>query len=137
MVSAPVDSMPAAPEDRAARGRALLATGGRYLSARLYGAARQSFAEAARIPGFRGAGLTGLVRVEYEQRRWASAARVARRAIAGGGGSQARMYLGNSLYRLGRYAEAASVYRQVLARQPRHPGAQQMLTQTRNRLGMR
>jgi serine/threonine protein kinase len=126
---------PAAAKTQAPKARALLSQANRHLSKRLFGAARQAFAEAAKIPGFRGAGLTGLARVAFEQRQWAAAVRAARRAVAGGGGVRARMYLGNSLYKLGRYAEAARVYRAVLARQPGHAGAQRLLTLARKRLG--
>ncbi len=126
---------PVEPKLRLKKGRALLRQANRHLSKRLFGAAQNGFAEAAGIPGFRGAGLTGLARVAFEQRRWADAARASRRAVAGGGGNRARMYLGNSLFKLGRYAEAARVYRAVLARRPGHAGAQRLLTLARKRLG--
>jgi serine/threonine-protein kinase len=117
------------------RGQALIAQARQHLAAGLYAAARSTLLQAAEIPATRTVALAELARAAFERQDFGEAVAVARRAVQSGAGVPTRMILGNGLFRLGRYAEAAAAYRQVLARQPGHATATRMLAQATERAG--
>ncbi len=74
-----------------------------------------------------GAAATGLAEVAFQRAKYDEAARIARRAIAVGGGSPARMVLGNASFRMKLFDEAIEQYQEVLKTDPRNQEAKSNL----------
>jgi tetratricopeptide (TPR) repeat protein len=83
----------------------------------------------------RSAALTGQAQVAFQQGNFTVAARLSNRAIEAGAGIDAKMVLGNSYFRLGKYDDAIGQFRDVLARDQTHREAADMLTAAEKRKG--
>jgi serine/threonine protein kinase len=83
----------------------------------------------------RGAALTGLAEVAFQQQHYPEAVRLAHRAVDAGGGVAARMVLGNSYFKLGKYDDAIGQYRDVLRIDGSHPEARANLAAAEKRKG--
>ena len=62
----------------------------------------------------RGPALTGLAEVAFQRSQYPEAVRLGQRAVEAGGGVAAKMVLGNSYFKLGKYDDAILQYREVL-----------------------
>jgi tetratricopeptide (TPR) repeat protein len=78
--------------------------------------------------------LTGLAEVAFQRGDFATAVLFANRAVEAGGTAAARVMLGNSYFRLGRYDAAISVYQQVLDADRRIFEAETNLLEAQRRL---
>ncbi len=83
----------------------------------------------------RGPSLTGLAEVAFQQEHYPEAVRLGHRAIESGGGVAARMVLGNSYFKLGKYDEAIGEYRGVLKIDNGHAEARSNLAAAERRKG--
>jgi serine/threonine protein kinase len=109
--SAPVDEEKAA---HLADARRFVDEGRAALAAGRFGDAEIAFSHAEASGFERPAALTGLAEVKFQRGQFGDAVTAARRAVDGGGGVKARMILGNSYFKLGKYDEAIVEYRKVL-----------------------
>ncbi|HEY3354833.1 MAG TPA: protein kinase [Polyangia bacterium] len=114
-----------------------IAEGKRLLAARRYAAAREAFLRARDSGHARGAALTGLGEVAFQQGDFHSALKQAQSAVRAGGGADAHLLLGNCHFRLGHYAEAITEYKKVLAQRRGHAEARRNLEAAQKRLGGR
>jgi serine/threonine protein kinase/Flp pilus assembly protein TadD len=115
--------------------RNLIAEGKRLLAAHRYAAAREAFLRARETGQSRGAALTGLGEVAFQQGDFHGALRHAQKAAGSGGGADAHLLLGNCYFRLGRYGEAITEYKKVLAQRRGHAEARRNLEAAQKRLG--
>jgi hypothetical protein len=83
----------------------------------------------------RGAALTGLAEVAFQRGQYPEAVRAAHRAIESGGGVAAKMVLGNSYFKLGKYDDAILQYREVLQADAGHREARANLAAAEKRKG--
>jgi len=83
----------------------------------------------------RGAALTGLAEVAFQRGQYPEAVRAAHRAIESGGGVAAKMVLGNSYFKLGKYDDAILQYREVLQSDAGHREARANLAAAEKRKG--
>ncbi|HWE26611.1 MAG TPA: serine/threonine-protein kinase, partial [Polyangia bacterium] len=83
----------------------------------------------------RGPSLTGLAEVAFQQEHYPEAVRLGHRAIESGGGVAARMVLGNSYFKLGKYDDAIGEYRGVLKIDNGHAEARENLAAAERRKG--
>jgi serine/threonine protein kinase len=60
----------------------------------------------------------GLARAAFNAREWARALDEGKRAVAAGGGAEARAVVGNTLFKMGRFSEAETEYQKALALEP-------------------
>ncbi len=60
----------------------------------------------------------GLAREAFNARDWARALDEGKRAVAGGGGAEARAVVGNTLFKMGKFPEAEAEYQKALALEP-------------------
>ncbi len=70
------------------------------------------------------AGLLGLAKVAFEQKRIDRALKYANSSLRKGGGTAARIFLGQLYYKKGKYRQALKNYEEVLARDPTNKAAQ-------------
>jgi serine/threonine protein kinase/Flp pilus assembly protein TadD len=80
--------------------------------------------------------LTGLASVAFQQGNFLLAVRQSKRALEAGGGVEAKMVLGNSYFRLGKYDDAIGQYREVLALDHGHREAADNLAAAEKRKGI-
>jgi tetratricopeptide (TPR) repeat protein len=83
----------------------------------------------------RGAALTGLAEVAFQRGSYPEAVRLGHRAVEVGGGVAAQMVLGNSYFKLGKYDDAISSYREVLRVDGGHAEARANLAAAEKRKG--
>jgi hypothetical protein len=83
----------------------------------------------------RGPALTGLAEVAFQRGQYPEAVRVAHRAVEAGGGVAAKMVLGNSYFKLGKYDDAILQYREVLQADAGHREARANLAAAEKRKG--
>ena len=83
----------------------------------------------------RGSALTGLAEVAFQRGQYPEAVRVGHRAVEAGGGVAAKMVLGNSYFKLGKYDDAILQYRQVLQTDAGHREARANLAAAEKRKG--
>jgi hypothetical protein len=83
----------------------------------------------------RGAALTGLAEVAFQRGQYPEAVRVGNRAVEAGGGNAAKMVLGNSYFKLGKYDDAILQYREVLRADAGHREARANLAAAEKRKG--
>jgi serine/threonine protein kinase len=83
----------------------------------------------------RGSALTGLAEVAFQRGSYPEAVRLGHRAVEAGGGVAAKMVLGNSYFKLGRYDEAINEYREVLRVDGGHAEARANLAAAEKRKG--
>jgi serine/threonine protein kinase len=79
--------------------------------------------------------LTGLAQVAFQQGNFLLAVRQSKRALEAGGGVEAKMVLGNSYFRLGKYDDAIGQYRDVLVLDHGHREAADNLAAAEKRKG--
>ena len=83
----------------------------------------------------RGSALTGLAEVAFQRGQYPEAVRLGHWAVDAGGSVAAKMVLGNSYFKLGKYDEAISQYRQVLQADAGHREARANLAAAEKRKG--
>ncbi len=83
----------------------------------------------------RGSSLTGLAEVAFQRGQYPEAVRLAQRAVEAAGGVTAKMVLGNSYFKLGKYDEAIAQYRDVLSTDAGHREARANLAAAEKRKG--
>jgi tetratricopeptide (TPR) repeat protein len=83
----------------------------------------------------RAAALTGLAEVAFQRGTYPEAVRLAHRAVEAGGGNAAKMVLGNSYFKLGKYDDAIAQYRDVLQTDAGHREAKANLAAAEKRKG--
>lgn len=83
----------------------------------------------------RGSALTGLAEVAFQRGTYPEAVRLGRRAVEAGGGVAAKMVLGNSYFKLGKYDDAINEYREVLRVDEGHAEARANLAAAEKRKG--
>ena len=83
----------------------------------------------------RGSALTGLAEVAFQRGSYPEAVRLAQRAVEATGGVAAKMVLGNSYFKLGKYDEAIAQYRKVLEADASHREARANLAAAEKRKG--
>jgi hypothetical protein len=126
---------PREPREPRERQRNLIGEGKRLLAAHRYAAARDVFMRARDKGNQRGAAYTGLGQVAFQQGDFAGALKHAQKATTVGGGTDAHLLLGNCYFRLGRFQEASTEYRKVLAQRPGNAEARRNLEAAQKRLG--
>ena len=83
----------------------------------------------------RGPALTGLAEVAFQRGSYPEAVRLGHRAVEAGGGLTAKMVLGNSYFKLGKYDDAIDQYREVLRVDGEHREARANLAAAERRKG--
>jgi len=83
----------------------------------------------------RGPALTGLAEVAFQRGQYPEAVRLAHRAVEANGGVAAKMVLGNSYFKLGKYDDAILQYREVLETDAGHREARANLAAAEKRKG--
>jgi len=83
----------------------------------------------------RGPALTGLAQVAFQRGQYPEAVRLAERAVESSGGVEAKMVLGNSYFKLGKYDDAIAQYRSVLQADAGHREARANLAAAEKRKG--
>ena len=83
----------------------------------------------------RGSALTGLAEVAFQRGQYPEAVRLGHRAVEAEGGVAARMVLGNSYFKLGKYDDAIEQYREVLQADAGHREAKANLAAAEKRRG--
>jgi hypothetical protein len=79
--------------------------------------------------------LTGLAEVAFQRGSYPEAVRLGHRAVESGGGVPATMVLGNSYFKLGKYDDAITQYREVLRTDAEHQEAKANLAAAQKRKG--
>jgi tetratricopeptide (TPR) repeat protein len=103
--------------------------GGRYGEA-------ETLYNRVRVAGLeRGPSLTGLAEVAFQRSNYPEAVRLGTRAVEARGGVRAHMVLGNSYFKLGKYDDAISHYREVLRIDKDHGEARANLAAAERRKG--
>jgi serine/threonine protein kinase len=135
--AAPKSTAPAAPNPAMAIAEAkrLLAQARGAMVAERYAEAEDLY-NRVRVTGLeRGPALTGLAEVAFQRGSYPEAVRMAHRAVDAGGGVAAKMVLGNSYFKLGKYDEAIAEYRDVLRSDAQHAEAKANLAAAEKRKG--
>jgi serine/threonine protein kinase len=135
--AAPKSTAPAPPSPAMAIAEAkrLLAQARGAMVAERYAEAEDLY-NRVRVTGLeRGPALTGLAEVAFQRGSYPEAVRLAHRAVDAGGGVAAKMVLGNSYFKLGKYDEAIAEYRDVLRSDAKHGEAKANLAAAEKRKG--
>jgi tetratricopeptide (TPR) repeat protein len=103
-----------APTSAGAEAKRMLVEASQALQGRQYAQAEALYNQVRSMKVDTGAATTGLAMVAFQRGNFSEAARIGKRATESGGGVPARMVLGNSLFKLGRYDEAIVQYQEVL-----------------------
>ncbi len=117
-----------------AEAKQMLASGRAALNAGRYAEAESAFGSVEASGFERPAALTGLGEVAFQRGKYGDAVQLARRAVDAGAGVGAKMVLGNSYFKLGKYDDAAREYREVLKIDHGHAEAQSNLAAAEKRL---
>jgi tetratricopeptide (TPR) repeat protein len=83
----------------------------------------------------RAAAVTGLAEVAFQRGNFPDSVRLGQHAIVAGGGVPAKLVLGNSYFKLGKYDDAIAQYRAVLASDPNNTEATTFLAAAQKRKG--
>jgi serine/threonine protein kinase len=119
----------------AADNRKQLEEGERLLRAERFPEAREIFSKLTKSRRDRGPALVGLAEISFQEKNYAEAARSAGQASADrNGGVRARVLLGDALFRLNQFKEAAKAYQDALNLDPHNASARSGLALANKRM---
>jgi serine/threonine protein kinase len=114
--------------------RELLRSGQTLLKAQRYGEAADTFKRLLGARKERGMALVGLGNIAFQRKSYGDAVTRAREAVKAGGGIEARLLLGDALFRLQKYDEARRAYEEALRLDPANDTAKRGLELASRRL---
>ena len=126
---------PANPALAVAEARRMLGKAHEATIAERYAEAEELYNRVRATGLVRGEALTGLAEVAFQRGQYPEAVRLGHRAVEANGGNEAKMVLGNSYYKLGKYDDAISQYRAVLQTDAGHREARAGLAAAEKRKG--